>query len=77
MLLKISNKAEKKRRLKAENESPKLSNLPVGYGKPHKKLTAKEVTKNYEQNIFRASVDWKPGRVTKSYRDRYDQIEWD
>ena len=77
MLTKISNKADKKRRLKAEVENPQPSNLPIGYGKPLQKLTPEQVTKHYEQNIFRSSTDWKPGRVTRPYRDNYENIKWD
>lgn len=70
----ISQKGEKARRLKAENEKPSPLNLPIGYGKPAKKISVQEMEKHYRENIFRAGNDWKPGRVTPAYRANYDEI---
>lgn len=76
MLIKVSQEADKKRRLKAEDEKPTKENLPIGYGRPAEKLSVQQVEKHYQDN-FRSGADWKPGRVTPAYRDGYENIEWD
>lgn len=76
MHIKVSKKADKARRLKAEKEKPMAVNMPKGYGRPLKPISPETVRAHFEQG-YRSGEDWKPGRVSNKFRENYDQIRWD
>jgi len=71
MLIKVSQKADKKRALKHDREKGGYCDVPSHKGS----LSADAVTNNY-RNSFRKDEDWKPGRVTNEFRKNYDKIDW-